>query len=104
MKKRRFISAYVYPTSVQIEIRKGQNKKKPYRGAEGSSPSFFTKKPQNKNHKLMRKIESMGMQFCFCGMICWVFSADIPMKIMLALGFICLTIDCIQEIKEGIKK
>ena len=52
----------------------------------------------------MRKIESMGMQFCFCGMICWVFSADIPMKIMLALGFICLTIDCIQEIKEGIKK
>jgi len=52
----------------------------------------------------MRKIEIIGMQFCFCGMICWVFSADIPMKIMLVLGFICLTIDCIQEIKEGIKK
>lgn len=52
----------------------------------------------------MRKIEIMGMQFVFCGMLCWVFSADIPMKIMLVLGFICLTIDCIQEIKEGIKK
>jgi hypothetical protein len=52
----------------------------------------------------MRKIEIIGLQFCFSGMMCWVFSADIPMKIMLALGLICLTIDCIQEIKEGIKK
>jgi hypothetical protein len=35
---------------VQIEIRKRQNKKKPYRGAEGSSPSFFTKYKNHKQH------------------------------------------------------